>query len=1268
MTTLLFLLCFGLLVYVIRKFNRLTDEITRLAKAVKNLQNDVYGRETDVSDESAEPEETPPPPIEPTPEPTMPIPVKSEPEPAVTYAQSAQQPIDEEMPLPEEPDPPPVEPPDIKSSTTSSILYEKWLIFKSNVDWEQFTSVKLFAWLGGLAIIIAAGFFVKLYIERNPISPEVRLAFSALTGIGLIIGARFFSEKKYSILRHAVAATGIGILYSVVFAATLYYEFLSPPLGFGMLAVISAAAFVLAVFYKSRAVSILGALGAYITPLMVDTGQGSLIMLFGYLAIVNLGLYQVARQLSSRALVLVAAAGTIITLGLGTGKTFVKLDSIVIAIIWILNTCLFSFFLGHSNADPDDDLSSRWAGILTFLSSLFVSASILMVSLVLAKPGFSCMLVVTVALAAAMVLAWRNHGWYAYVIPYAAVSFIVALIWVLFDFNPAQLSVNFLLLLVYGAIGGLGPVLLVWRYGLDKSANSWFKVFPLAIVCISLAVMLNQPAVSVLFWPLLLVLELIGIGISVIFRYFAQVVLLVLLLVIGALNWIFHVPADMLGIGFFLFIIGAGVLLCAGLFLLIKHLPDIVTRLHLDTNELFRMKGSASEMPDMAHWLAAAPAAGVCVLLAASFLVNYPHYPHPGMATLICFLALILFAVRRVKFEIAGVAALLGTAAAQAVFIFHPTLGPPVYHSALLWSGALFLCGLIVPFIFFQPYDQWKRIWNGWALFEAAQAIFILYTTRVLWPADHAQWVPLALALLKLPLVAILLRRLHGRPERNAILAFHGGVLLFYLSTLPVLVLDHGWIGLTFVFEAAALLWLNRRIEHPGLRWVAWVMAPVGLLILTISLPLLKTAESLPVINSATLSVFAAVLALAFAVRQAGYPQRLLKDLDLPNHFMWLTVATGFLLVNLTVADLFAQPGTRFTVWPGKNFVQWACYALSWVGLGGLLLRLTRLSQAIRRFGFYLLSAGTLFMILLPLLLPEAALHMRPFFNKGLALYLPLLGFLYYIFYKEPYNDPRNLNKNILLALFLTATFITIKFQKGIVIAPGYPFTLLMSQTPVKAAASAAGWMIYGFGLHIWPKRLDRPFRLAGMVLILLGIFKALILPFRFQDAFAQMTPVINSPLLVYLFCLAALTFLTIRKWDQNWILKKMTPKPFWGITLAIFSFCVLNIEIASIFAIKGRSFSMMPHGSLSMQLAYSIGWLLFAISLMVVGIRWEQVRVRWAAIILFGLTACKIFLLDVSSLDRELRVASLLGLGVSLYLVSFLYQRFLSEGNKNEN
>jgi uncharacterized membrane protein len=1138
----------------------------------------------------------------------------------------------------------------------------RWRAFLDNVDWEQFTGVKLFAWLGGLALFIAAGFFVKFSVDRNLIPPALRLAIGALTGIALIVASGRFRAGKYTVMRHTLAAGGIGVLYSVVFAATLYYGYLPKPAGFGLLALVSAAAFVLSVYYRGTAIAILGAVGAYLTPLLVSTGHGNLLLLLAYLAVVNAGLYQVVTRLGSSIILLVAAAGTLITLGLATWQLYASTAAIITAAAWIINLAVFTFFLWRLGLDPGKDRAFAWSGYLVYLGVWAVALRMLHLS------GWTPLLVITASQVGAFCLTWRDRGWYQNVFTYSVLGFLAVLAWILLSADLSRFSMSFVLLLLYGTVGAVGPMALIWRYGLNKTMLTWLRVFPAAIVATALVFIFNRPDASFWFWPLLLALELVGIGTSLILRAFIQVVLLVGMMLAGGLFWLFHIPAEVVGFGFFLFTLAAGMALCVAAFVVLKKLPEIRTALHLSPSG--ESSPPAPHHMGMEQWLTAAPAAGVCLLLAASFLMPYPLYPHPGMATLVCFLGLVLFAVHRLGYEIPGAAALPAAAAAQAVCLLYPPVQTSVFYPLLLWSAVLFAAALAAPFLFFRDFGRWRRLWYAWAVYEGVQAVFILYCSRHYFRTDIADWLPLLMAVLKLPAVIALLRRLAGHPRRNSILAFHGGVLLFYLSTLPVLVLDHGWIGLTFVFEAGALLWLNQRIEHPGLRWVSTFMAPVGLLILVVHLPQLKPAASLPLLNAAVLSLAAGVVALAFSVTWAGYPHRRLRQLDLPTFFQWLTVAAGFLLVNLAIADLFAPSGVRFQIRPHGTpetiFLQSMCYAIAWTALGGLLRRMQRLPEAIRTAGLILVAAGTLGLIGLPLVHLWAVAAMRPFFNAGLVGYLLVLAMLFYLFSKEPWEENRALVKNLLLTAFLAAGFVAVKLESGTIFQNGSPFTLFSSRTIQGATFSAAGWIAYGLGMHLWPRRLDRPFRLTGVALIVIGLLKAVSLPLRFRFDFSRMVPLLNLPSLLFAVCLAMLVYLTVRSWDQRWPLDRLKPRVFWGIGLAVTTFAVLNIEIAAVFAAKGRPFSMLTHGSFAMQLAYSIGWLLYAIGLLVVGIRWNTVRVRWAAIAAIVLTALKIFIRDLWSLGQLYRVGSLVGLAVVLGLVSFLYQRFLSEGKKD--
>ncbi|BCS94813.1 hypothetical protein DSLASN_04450 [Desulfoluna limicola] len=1139
---------------------------------------------------------------------------------------------------------------------THSSWASQWKSFKKNVDWELFAGTRLFAWLGGIALFIAAGFFVKYSIDNNLIPAQLRLAIGAVTGIALLISSGRIKTDRYDILRQTLAAGGIGVLYSVAFAATLYYQYIPKAMGFGLLSLISATAFVLSAFYKRISISVLGAMGAFVTPLLVSTGRGSLLLLFLYLAVVSTGLQRVSRTLASPCLIFIAAAGTLFAAGCATLATFGSSSALAMAVMWSAIPILFALFLAPDDLMPEENQSIRWAGFLSFLPSLAVA-----LVLTLDRSGWHSLLIITATSAAALALGLQNKGWHPRVAPFSVLTFIPALGWAATRFDAESASVSYLLFLIYGVTGGLGPIALMARHGHSASMLRWMKIFPAAVVAASLLALLGTPFQNILFWPVMLGLQLVGIGVSLVIGALLQVLLLILLFIGGGLFWLFSMPPGVIGIGFFLFLLVAGSLLVAAMIAFIKVVPKIAAALNIP-----EASGIKMNRPTMEQWLTAAPSVGVFLLLGAAFAIKHPHYPHAGMVTLVSFLALSLFFSKRLDFQPSGIIAILAAATAQSIWVLSHG-DTTILFSAVTWSSVLFLAALILPFLFFKEQGNWHGIWNSAALFEVAQMLFVLYAVKYLWPGDLSGWLPLAPALLKLGPVAILLKRLEKTPHRNSILAFHGGALLFYLSTLPVLLLPHGWIGVALVFEASLLLWLNRRVEHTGLRWVALFMAPSGLLVLVTALPLMKEAGNLPIFNPAFFSVAACTAALGAAVKLSPWPDRKLGRMDLPNTFLWMSLGTGFYLINLAIADFFAGPGEAFMLIPDGDFIHWATYALAWTGFGAITWRISRLHIAMRLAGLVLFFSGSTGLLLLPMLLSEAIATMAPFVNPALFIYLALIAMAWFTFKKEPWNVYSGLTRNLFLAFLLLAGFMLLTLASSTTLATGHAFSPFFSQTPQRAVASAAAWILYGTGMLLWPKRLDRPFRLTGLSLVLIGLVKSLTFPLRFSDAFGLMPPLINTPTLLYAGGLALLTFMTTKPWATPWPLPKPSPRTFWGITLATTGFCVLNIEIASFFATKGETFSFLTHGSLSKQLAYSIGWMIFSMGLLTVGVKRKDPNIRWAAIALLSVTSLKIFVRDLWSLGQLYRVGSFVGLAVVMILVSVIYQKFLSEDDKDE-
>jgi hypothetical protein len=78
----------------------------------------------------------------------------------------------------------------------------------------------------------------------------------------------------------------------------------------------------------------------------------------------------------------------------------------------------------------------------------------------------------------------------------------------------------------------------------------------------------------------------------------------------------------------------------------------------------------------------------------------------------------------------------------------------------------------------------------------------------------------------------------------------------------------------------------------------------------------------------------------------------------------------------------------------------------------------------------------------------------------------------------------------------------------------------------------------------------------------------------------------------------------------------------------------------------------------LARDFSYSAIWLVYGCGLMATGFWKRSAFVRWQALVLMALTILKVFLYDVSALERGYRILSFVILGAVLLGVSFIYQR----------
>jgi uncharacterized membrane protein len=113
-------------------------------------------------------------------------------------------------------------------------------------------------------------------------------------------------------------------------------------------------------------------------------------------------------------------------------------------------------------------------------------------------------------------------------------------------------------------------------------------------------------------------------------------------------------------------------------------------------------------------------------------------------------------------------------------------------------------------------------------------------------------------------------------------------------------------------------------------------------------------------------------------------------------------------------------------------------------------------------------------------------------------------------------------------------------------------------------------------------------------------------------------------------------------------------------IAATVFLFFLLNVEIADFYSEGSTITFHFSGGGLAQDMTYSLAWGLFGLGLMTVGIVLRQKAPRIGALGVLILTMGKVFFHDLWELGALYRVASVIGMAVTLLLFSYLSQRFI--------
>ena len=186
-------------------------------------------------------------------------------------------------------------------------------------DWEERIGKRWLTWGGVLLLVAATGFLIKYAYDQGWIGPWTQIAIGIAVGFSLcVLGDWQIRVRHMRPLGQGVMALGLTLVYLTCFGAYAYFklEEVSQLTTLGLLAVTSAAGILLSNRHRSMPICILAAIGGYLAPILVSTGQPPPVNgLFTYTVLVNLGVIVVSMLRAWPALPLLAFGGTIVHFG-----------------------------------------------------------------------------------------------------------------------------------------------------------------------------------------------------------------------------------------------------------------------------------------------------------------------------------------------------------------------------------------------------------------------------------------------------------------------------------------------------------------------------------------------------------------------------------------------------------------------------------------------------------------------------------------------------------------------------------------------------------------------------------------------------------------------------------------------------------------------------------------------------------------------------------------------------------------------------------------
>lgn len=158
---------------------------------------------------------------------------------------------------------------------------------------ENFVGLKLIHFVGILVLIIGLYIGVKYGIDKNLISPLLRIVLVYVAG-ALLYLLSLQLRKKYELFSMILFSGAMASAYFTIYAAFEYYGLLSRLASLVIMVLLTCFTVYHSLKYNRQQIALLGLTGAYAVPFFLGDDTGSIWTLFGYICLINAGILYIS--------------------------------------------------------------------------------------------------------------------------------------------------------------------------------------------------------------------------------------------------------------------------------------------------------------------------------------------------------------------------------------------------------------------------------------------------------------------------------------------------------------------------------------------------------------------------------------------------------------------------------------------------------------------------------------------------------------------------------------------------------------------------------------------------------------------------------------------------------------------------------------------------------------------------------------------------------------------------------------------------------------